>query len=225
MNKQTLLKAMEFSALAYAQVQPPLFGELVAVIDDCPTGVQCFVRQRGSALSIVFRGSDSRKDWITDLTFFKKAIPYDNPASKIRVHGGFINAYKAPQIRGRLQRLISPQIRKVMICGHSYGAALAVLCAVDLQYNFPSKDYEVILFGCPRVGNRAFQRSYNQRVFKTLRVENGNDIVTKIPLALWGFRHVGIPVRIGAPRCFGLVSIGHHRPQSYYASLLARLQP
>ena len=187
---------MEFSALAYAQVQPPLFGELVAVIDDCPTGVQCFVRQRGSALSIVFRGSDSRKDWITDLTFFKKAIPYDNPASKIRVHGGFINAYKAPQIRGRLQRLISPQIRKVMICGHSYGAALAVLCAVDLQYNFPSKDYEVILFGCPRVGNRAFQRSYNQRVFKTLRVENGNDIVTKIPLALWGFRHVGIPVRI-----------------------------
>lgn len=225
MNKQTLLKAMEFSALAYAQVQPPLFGELVAVIDDCPTGVQCFVRQRGSALSIVFRGSDSRKDWITDLTFFKKAIPYDNPASKIRVHGGFINAYKAPQIRGRLQRLISPQIRKVMICGHSYGAALAVLCAVDLQYNFPSKDYEVILFGCPRVGNRAFQRSYNQRVFKTLRVENGNDIVTKIPLALWGFRHVGIPVRIGASRCFGLVSIGHHRPQSYYASLLARLQP
>lgn len=81
--------------------------------------------------------------------------------------------------------------------------ALAVLCAVDLQYNFPSKDCEVILFGCPRVGNRAFQRSYNQRVFKTLRVENGNDIVTKIPLALWGFRHVGIPIRIGTPRCFG----------------------
>lgn len=85
-------------------------------------GVQCFVRQRGSVLSIVFRGSDSRKDWITDLTFFKKAIPYDNPASRIRVHSGFINAYKAPQVRCRLQQLISPQIRKVMICGHSYGA-------------------------------------------------------------------------------------------------------
>ena len=91
-NKQTVLEAMEFSALAYAQVQPPLFGDLVAVIDDHPTGVQCFVRRRDRVLSIVFRGSDSKKDWITDFTFFKKAIPYDNPTSRIRVHSGFINA-------------------------------------------------------------------------------------------------------------------------------------
>ena len=216
---------MEFSALAYAQVQPPLFGNLIAVIDDAPTGVQCFVRQQGSSLLICFRGSDSKKDWMTNLAFCKKVIPYNNPSSKVRVHSGFINAYKSLQVRGRLQQLVSPDIRKVMICGHSYGAALAVLCAVDLQYHFPSKDYEVFLFGCPRVGNRAFQKAYDQRVFKTLRIENGNDIVTKIPFALLGFRHVGIPVRIGTPRCWGLISVKQHHPGSYYASLLARLQP
>jgi hypothetical protein len=33
------------------------------------------------------------------------------------------------------------------------------------------------------VGNRAFAKSYNRRVFKTLRVENGNDIVTRVPPA------------------------------------------
>lgn len=108
------------------------------------------------------------------------------------------------------------------VMGHSYGAALAVLCAVDLEYNFPRKDYEVFLFGCPRIGNRAFKKSYNKRVFKTFRVDNSNDIITKIPFALWGYRHVGIKIHIGIPRILGVVSFNDHRPQKYYTNLFKK---
>ena len=99
------------------------------------------------------------------------------------------------------------------------GAALAVLCAVDIQYNFPYADIEVCLFGCPRVGNKAFAKSYNSRVFKTLRVTNGNDIVTKVPPAVFGFRNVGINLHTGKLSLPFAVSFKEHTPQNYYKRL------
>ena len=103
------------------------------------------------------------------------------------------------------------------------GAALAVLCAVDIQYNFPHKDVEAYVFGCPRVGNKAFAKSYNKRVFKTLRVTNGNDIVAKVPPALLGFRHVGINIHTGVLLLPFAVSFEAHRPQNYYRALWAQM--
>lgn len=219
MRKADLLDAMERSGLAYHSIQPNLPGESLYIINDEKTDVQCFLRQSGNCLSITFRGSNSAQDWKTNLTFRKKVVPYGNTASKIRVHTGFLNAYKCPQVRGAIQSRVTKEICKVKITGHSQGAALAVLCAVDLEYNFPDRDYEVILFGSPRVGNRAFQKSYNKRVFKTLRVENGNDIVTKVPFVVMGYRHVGMKYRIGNPRIPGVFTFRTHEPQNYYRLL------
>lgn len=225
MRVSDVVDAMGLSAIAYSDEQPQLPGETVALLEDPDTGVQCFVRRRGQLLVITFRGSNSLQDWKTNLTFWKKCIPYDNANSKIRVHTGFVNAYKSPKIRGMLHRLVKIDVNKIRIYGHSQGAALALLCAVDLQYNFPDRDYEVIAFGAPRIGNKAFKKSYNKRVFKTFRVENGNDIVTKVPPAIWGYRHVGIKLHVGAPRIPGVISFEDHRPQRYYGNLFMRLLP
>lgn len=225
MTTNDVLHAMELAELAYLEDQPMLSDSVMTVIDDDQTGVQCYIRKTEDLLDITFRGSNSAKDWRHNLMFWKKCIPYGNTCSKIRVHTGFLNAYKSKQVRNRLLNMVTPEIRRIHICGHSYGAALSVLCAVDLQYNFPDRDIEVIVFGCPRIGNRAFQKSYNSRVFKTLRVENGNDIVTKVPFALWGYRHVGAKLHVGAPRLPCLVSFEQHRQQRYYSSLFLRLLP
>lgn len=219
MNRQQLLSMLEDSAAAYRDIQPALPQQRLIAIDNKRTGVQCFIRLEGDTMRVAFRGTDSRKDWATDFRFWKKTIPYGNYSSKIRVHTGFISAYKCPEIRGRIQSYVTGGVHRIQVMGHSYGAALAVLCAVDLQYNFPDRDIEVALFGCPRVGNTAFQRSYNNRVFKTLRVENGNDIVTKIPFCFMGYRHVGIRLHVGTARLPGLVSFEQHRPQRYYQAL------
>lgn len=223
MTKYQAVKEMELAAQAYSPFQPLLQGENLTIIDDPATDVQCYIRKKGGTLSITFRGTNSNKDRITDLTFCKKVIPYGNYESRIRVHGGFLAAYKSPAVRDKLHSMLTPDIHRVRIAGHSYGAALAVLCGVDLQYAFPQNDYEVFLFGCPRVGNAAFQRSYNKRVFKTLRFENGNDAVTKVPFAVLGFRHAGVKIHLGQPRIFGLFCFQQHRQQSYYSKLFKAL--
>lgn len=211
---------LELSAAAYGDNLPVKKGREVRFIDSGKTGIQLYMECVGKTVYIAFRGTDSARDWATDFRFCKKKIPYDNTASKIRVHGGFIDMYKNPEVRDAIRYFLPKEAEKVRVTGHSYGAALAVLCAVDLQYNFPEKDFEVVLFGCPRVGNRAFAQSFNRRVFKTFRVENGNDIVTKVPFAWMGFRHVGIRVAVGPPRLPGAISFEAHRPQNYYRGLL-----
>lgn len=220
MIQNDILKMAEYSGIAYQAIQPECSNIRLKVIDDPETDIQCILRQKENTLCISFRGTDSLKDFITDVQFWKKKIPYDNHNSRIRVHSGFIERYKKPQIRDCIRFCITENIEKIQLTGHSYGAALAVLCAVDLQYHFPKKDYEVFLFGCPRVGNRAFASSYNKRIFKTLRFENGNDLVTKIPFCLLGYCHVGTKVHIGRKRIAGIYSFAQHFCQKYYAGLL-----
>ena len=220
MNRRDIVPAMERAAFAYHDIQPNGDHTLLTVIDDAQSGVQGYLRRQEDTLWITFRGTSSCIDWKTDFHFFKKIIPYNNNSSKIRVHEGFINAYKSPHVRDKIHRYVTAEISKIKIEGHSYGAALSILCAVDLQYNFPDRDIEVIVFGCPRVGNRAFQKSYDQRVFKTIRVENGNDLVTKIPFAWMGYRHVGTRLHIGPLRLPLVVSVAQHPPHAYYRSLV-----
>lgn len=225
MDSKKIISAMELSAFAYRDIQPYQPSKTICTIDSKETGVQCFIRRHRDVLSITFRGTDSTRDWKTDLTFWKKTIPYGNTSSKIRVHTGFINAYKNEGVRNKIQSFVSGEINRISIAGHSYGAALAVLCAVDLEYNFPNRDIEVFLFGCPRVGNRAFQQSYDRRVFKTIRVENGNDIVTKVPFAIWNYRHVGTRMHVGKRRIPAAISFKDHHLRCYYESILNQLLP
>lgn len=219
MKTSDIIEAMELSAIAYYDIQPIFPAGSLLVIDDPKTNVQCYIRRNSGCLSITFRGSTNYQDWKTNLAFQRKVIPYGNSASKIKVHTGFLQAYKSPAVRDCIHSTMTGDIYKVKISGHSQGAALAILCGVDLQYNFPDKDYEVILFGAPRIGNHAFQKSYNKRIFKTLRIENGNDIITKLPFTFMGYRHVGIGVHIGRPKIPFLYSLKAHYPQSYYKNL------
>lgn len=215
-----IMNALELSALAYRNIQPASPKERLTVISDPKTDVQCYVRQRSGCLRITFRGSNTCQDWKTNLALKKKVVPYENHLSRIRVHSGFLDAYKSAGVRDAIHNIMSESIFQVRISGHSQGAALAILCGVDLEYNFPDKDYEVILFGAPRVGNRAFQKSYDRRVFKTLRVENGNDWATKTPFPLMGYRHVGTILHIGGPRIPLVFSRSSHGVKSYYKNLL-----
>jgi predicted lipase len=82
------------------------------------------------------------------------------------------------------------QNSKVLVTGHSLGAAMATLAAVDLAN--AGYDTDLITFGSPRVGNKAFSEYVNNTVNGVnLRVTHGNDIVTVFPPQLTGYHHVG----------------------------------
>ncbi len=219
MLQDELLQNLSYSAQIYAKNN--LFSCCHSCY--CPDGTAYCVNVTKTRVTIVFRGTDSKSEWASNFMFLKKVLPYGNTYSKIRVHSGFILAYKQPCVRDKIHSLIPRGITQIVITGHSRGAALAVLCAVDLQYNFPKNNIKVYLFGCPRIGNAAFARSYNRRVFDTLRIENGNDIVTKLPPAIFGFRHVGTRVGVGATRLPLAFSLHAHLPQSYNKSIIDRM--
>jgi predicted lipase len=225
MNKDKLLDILDDTMVAYSDSPTSFIYKPLIYYDNKETGIQYFTGSKDRCnLMFSFRGSDDLKNWISNLKFWKKQIPYQNKDTKIRVHSGFYDAYQT--IKEDILEFVEQYIKEdcptsycIDIMGHSFGAALAVLCAVDLQYHFPKVQFNVILFGCPRVGNRAFAKSYNRRIIKTLRVENGNDLVTKLPFKFLGFKHVGIRIHIGFRRLLFMFSAKNHSCQKYYESL------
>jgi len=158
-------------------------------------------------LVIAFRGSQQPKDWLTDFNAWHQTMPYDNVDSNIKVHTGFINAYKS--VRDQVHAIIEDvesKVNRVIICGHSLGGALAQLCAVDIQFNFDKK-IECYASGSPAVGNKEFATSYNIRVPNTVRTYMRKDIVPMMPPAnfqksVGGYKQVETKWAIGPTNFF-----------------------
>jgi len=107
---------------------------------------------------------------------------------------GFYNAYRqvAPLIRIVLQNwkasvgaTVWPNYRFI-ITGHSLGAALAHVAALDLvdtNYLIPLAKTAVITFASPRMADSALQSYYTSKFgARSLRVANAYDIVPKVPI-------------------------------------------
>lgn len=162
-------------------------------VEDKKTDTQAFVAGRGEHLVVCFRGTSSGKDALVDTSFLKTAAF----GGRGKVHRGFNKALD--RTWGQLQEAVEAlgPDRKLFICGHSLGAALAQLAA----HRFALGGYKVAaiyVFGSPRVGNREFMDAYNELLEeKTFLHINNKDIVARIPPRILGFNHLG-----GSPRLF-----------------------
>ena len=90
----------------------------------------------------------------------------------------------------------------VFVTGHSLGAALCVLAAIDLQmttllditvYNYGGKNKSVRSpkrFVDPRVGNEIFSHNYRKLLPNTFRIVNERDVVPHLPFEFLGFYHI-----------------------------------
>jgi triacylglycerol lipase len=168
------------------------------------TDTQCAILPNGSQITIVFRGSDSAIDWTTnfdtdqqqaefDQQIIRQVIvadqdreqsyPYSGVSSSgAEMHQGFSNAYFS--VRKDIHDYLKQHpVSQVTVTGHSLGGALAILCGVDIQYNFASQlqKLEVYTYGAPKVGNKGFRDSYNRRVPESFCFVHGMDIVAALP--------------------------------------------
>lgn len=73
------------------------------------------------------------------------------------------------------------QPKKIEVCGHSVGAALATLCAVWCKCQWPSVDITCVALGSPRVGNKAFRQLVNTLKIRCYRLEVVGDPIPRIP--------------------------------------------
>jgi len=106
-----------------------------------------------------------------------------------RVHLGFKQEVDElwPMVKEGLLTL--KKERAAWFCGHSLGAAMATIMASRCNQDAEMPDIqELYTYGSPRVGNRKY---VNSLCVTHHRWVNNNDIVTRVPLRLMGYRHHG----------------------------------
>lgn len=192
MNKQEAILFAQIAQGTYTNRFNLSDFQLRATFENKGTDTQgVFGVAYGDTFVVAFRGSEETgiEDWITDLKFIQQVYPYEESNNKkVKVHYGFIQAYKSVR-ESVLQAAKNSAEKRIVTTGHSLGGGLATLSALDLQYNIPAKEVACYTYGSPKVGNRHFVESYNRRVPQTFRFVNRFDVVPALPPV--GFQHVG----------------------------------
>jgi hypothetical protein len=129
---------------------------------------------------VSFRGSESISNWITNIEELKTDYPY---CSGCEVHKGFYKAQKGVKdaITNNVLALHEqfPDY-SIWVTGHSLGAALATLTAVDLQQ--AGMKVNMQNFGSPRVGNTNFANWIDSNLTSHMRNTHHKDIVPHMPM-------------------------------------------
>lgn len=172
------------------------------------------VELKGNTLRLLFEKSDGLEDWKNNFDFPIK--PYKSMEHSWRCHRGFLKVWKAvePYVA---EYIMNPHVRKIEIVGYSHGAAIALLCYEYCIFNRPDVEVRGVGFGCPRVFWGAVPKEVKGRFDNFVVVRNGNDIVTHVPPAFLGFRHISKVVKIGKGDSRGLII--DHTPGEYIRHL------
>lgn len=188
-------------------------------ITESTTDTQYAIEETDDTLIIKFQGSVSKLDWFYNFFFlpFFLVKPYHNMPKLYFVHRGFLKKYKA--VRLEIQKAVYANLEKnINILGYSQGAALALLAHEDIAFTFGVRS-ETTVFGCPRVFSLFGYKMLANRLRGITRIENSNDIVTRLPFAIMLFRHYGVKIHIGQKRNLFRFSIKDHLPRSYRMSM------
>ena len=165
-------------------------------------------------LYICFRGTRGAQEWEKDATTPLTQCLFLT-GKDIKVHTGFQDVYTAnnnvdeslgslkSQVFNFLKQTSVPNYLNLWVTGHSLGAALATLAIADIVTNTIHKGAKMYNFASPLVGNQEFvdffkskigtdkcNRNNNNINTCSWRVVNTNDIVPKVPAAIFDYAHV-----------------------------------
>ena len=192
-------------------------GKVEKFIENKKTDFQAAitVSKNRKRLCVVFRGTDSFKDWMFDLRISKVKL---NDGS--HVHKGFYKQLKKEIIK--LDTCLLDLLKKypdyeVIITGHSLGAALATLYGYILSDKIKN-NIKVISFASPKVGNKKFAKFFSKKSnLEHYRFTNDNDIVPSLP-PMFNYYHNGILTKLGN-KSRGFPSVKDHSIIYYYNNL------
>jgi len=140
---------------------------------------QLFYVSNDEHVVVAWRGTQEIRDWITDITFSPQACPsYLAPTGKI--HKGFLDAFecakdKSPSSFDDIKTFINEK-KKLFLCGHSLGGALALTYAAELKSTKPL----LYTYGMPRVFTADAILHLSE--ITHYRHVNDSDSITSVPM-------------------------------------------
>ena len=199
MTKREVVYNASLAVLAYSQKEQIKWSdyglELVKWIENKKSDTQGFVATRDKSIYVVWRGSESKKDFQNDASIDK--VPFLNEGEK--VHIGFKSCWESvvgdtyDAIDIALENL-QGETTDIVVCGHSLGGAVATLYAHSIKKHYPDYNIKSVTIGSPRVGNKTFKDNYDLSDIDTLRIVHNNDLVTHTPYIK--FYHVNYQLRL-----------------------------
>jgi hypothetical protein len=163
-----------------------------------------------------FKGTNaSVADFVTDLKgfeFMKNSCSSADGQVKFpgRVHDGFCSYYRSLSnvsfAKAFLTLADSLPSYKLVLTGHSLGAAAAVLMAYEISARSPDKNCSVFGYGQPRIGNYDFTVGVSEKVHELTRVVHGGDVVAHVPVCC----------SVLESKCGTSASCPYHIPNEYW---------
>jgi Lipase (class 3) len=152
-------------------------------------GTQAFGTWRAAdnTALLAFRGT--QPDKLADLGTDASVLPVSSLVVSGKVHAGFLRAYEA--VHAEIVRWLAglPQEGgRMILCGHSLGAALACLCSAAIE-RLPAqgRSIQLVTLGGPRTGDQEFVASLAN--VRWTRLVDCCDFVTRIPPDWLGYVH------------------------------------
>jgi hypothetical protein len=163
-----------------------------------------FIAVSDAMIVLSFRGTQSLKNWGTDLTALLVPVFGSDATKNLWIHKGFYSAYQDMRADGAhfeavfREAMLARPNTPAFITGHSLGGALAQIGAARLEvvvddgaHGLPSPPSDRIAacytFGSPKVGNKYFDLWVKSPSY---RVIDYADIVPMVPF-WWPYLHSG----------------------------------
>jgi triacylglycerol lipase len=147
---------------------------------------------------IVFRGTQTSMEWINNLTAIQ--TDYTDPVSRQyfgKIHQGFIKNYLkiVDPLPREITRTLNPNL-PCYITGHSLGASIATLAALDIAVNQVALRPQIQLYtyASPRIGDDTFAKLHARLIPNSYRVVNLADAFPLMPPTagkIGNYVHVG----------------------------------